>query len=100
TCFASDNAVLESYRSNAFQPQDRSITSSELRYGSNWSGPFQVVGGLFYEKEANEFLSTVYHLDPEMRILPEPQNIEGNRFVFNEVKQKAAFGELNYNITD
>jgi outer membrane receptor protein involved in Fe transport len=100
TCFAFDNPVLESYRSNAFQPQDRSITSSELRYGSNWSGPVQLVGGLFYEKEANEFLSTVYHLDPDMHILPEPQNIEGNRFVFNEVKQKAAFGELNYSITD
>ena len=100
TCFAEDNNVLQRYRSNAFQPQDRSIVSSEVRYGSDWSGPFQVVGGVFYDKETNDFLSTVYGLDTQMRILPTRENIYTNRYVHNEVEQKAAFGEVNYSLTD
>jgi iron complex outermembrane recepter protein len=99
-CFAFDNATLEQYRSNAFQPQTRSVFSSELRYASAWSGPVQLVGGLFYDNEDGNFLSTVYRMNPQMQILPTLPNIDGNRYVHNGVEQKAVFGELNYSITD
>jgi iron complex outermembrane recepter protein len=99
TCFDYDNSVLEQYRSSAFQPQNRLITSSEVRYASAWSGPVQLVGGAFYENEDNNFLSTVYGQDSEFRILPTLPNIYGNRFVHNAVEQDALFGELTYNIT-
>ena len=100
TCFAYNNPVLESYRSNDFEPQTRDITSSELRYASAWHGPVQLVGGVFYDDEDNNFLSQVYILDPQMQPIPTLPNTYNNRFVHNEVEQKAAFGELNYSITD
>ena len=100
TCYGFDNAVIEQYRSNAFQPQVRNVLSSELRYASAWSGPVQLVAGAFYDNEDANFLSTVYGLDPQMRILPTLPNIYGNRYVHNSVEQKAIFGELNYSITD
>jgi len=99
-CFAFDSEPLQFYRSNAFQPQKRDIVSSEVRYASNWDGPVQMVAGVFYDSEKNDFLSTVYRLDEQMRPMPQREFIEGNRFVHNEVEQKAVFGEVNYSITD
>lgn len=99
-CFEYDNSVLQSFRSNAFQPQNRDILSSEVRYASDWDGPVQIVGGVFYDSEKNDFLSTVYRLDEQMHPLPQRQFIDGNRFVHNEVEQRAVFGEVNYSITD
>ncbi len=97
TCFGFDNPVLEQYRSSAFQPQNRLITSSEIRYASAWSGPLQLVGGAFYENEDNNFLSTVYARIPSSTSSPRFHNIYGNRFVHNAVEQDALFGELTYN---
>lgn len=98
TCFGFDNSTLASWRSNDFEPQSRAITSSELRYGSEWRGPVQAVGGLFYEDEDNNFLSQVFILDPQMMPIPTLADTYNNRSVHNTVLQKAAFGEVNYNI--
>jgi iron complex outermembrane recepter protein len=100
TCYAFDNSILEGYRSNAFEPQTRDITSSELRYASAWHGPVQLVAGAFYDDEDNNFHSTVYGLNPEQMILPDLADNYSDRIVHNEVEQKAVFGELTYNITD
>lgn len=99
TCFAFDNSVVDSFRSSDLQPQDRQILSSELRYASAWQGPFQVVGGLFYDRETNDFSSIVYGQDSQFRILPDLPNIYVARDVSNQVTQKAVFGELTYDIT-
>jgi len=100
TCYAYDNETLESFRGGGFQPQNRDIISSEVRYASAWQGPVQLIGGLFYAKESGDFLARINFLNTDNEIQPQPQYINSNRFVHNSVEQKAAFGELNYSITD
>lgn len=103
TCWARQPEPLAiNYNSRLDQPQERSIFSSELRYASAWEGPFQLVAGLFYEKEKNDFHSMVHWYDEQGIALPlsDRNSLVVNRIVNGEIKQKAAFFELNYDITD
>jgi outer membrane receptor protein involved in Fe transport len=101
TCFdPQNNATLVQYRASADQPQDRSIEVSELRYASDWDSPFQVVGGLFYQKEENNFRSRITDVNELGERLIGREHYNSNRVVNNSITQKAVFGELSYNITD
>lgn len=101
TCFDPEsNPTLVQYRASADQPQDRSIEVSELRYASNWNSPLQLVVGLFYQKEENDFLSRINDVTESGERLIGRQYYNSNRVVNNSVKQKAVFGELSYNFTD
>lgn len=101
TCFAPEsNPTLLTYRASADQPQDRSISVSELRYASDWNSPLQVVGGLFYQKEENNFRSRITDVNEYGERLIGREHYNSNRAVNNQVVQKAAFGEVSYNITD
>ena len=95
-------AIAIRYSSLLVQPQDRSIFSSELRYASSWEGRFQLVGGLFYQEEDNNFRSIVSYFDTQGRPLPlsDRQNIQVNRRVNGEIKQYAAFAEASFDVTD
>ena len=101
TCFApQSNDTLTQYRASADQPQDRTITVSELRYASDWNSPVQVVGGLFYQKEENNFRSRITDVNEYGERLIGPEHYNSNRVVNNSIVQKAAFGEISYDITD
>ncbi|KQX25102.1 hypothetical protein ASD39_13625 [Sphingomonas sp. Root50] len=93
-----DNPKLESFRSTLQQPVTREITNGELRYASKWEGKFQLVGGLFYEKDKDKFLSTIYPITLDNQIIPAANTTYVNRRVEGSVEQIAAFGELNYEI--
>ena len=84
------------------QPQDRSILSSELRYASSWDSRLQLVAGVFYQEEENNFRSIVSFADTDGTPLPlsDRQNIQVNRLVNGTIEQQTVFGELNYDITE
>ncbi|HKU15130.1 MAG TPA: TonB-dependent receptor [Steroidobacteraceae bacterium] len=101
TCWdPNSNPTLVQFRASADQPQDRSIEVSELRYASDWDSPFQVVGGLFYQKEENNFTSRITDVNELGERLIGREHYNSNRIVNNSIAQKAAFGELSYSITD
>jgi outer membrane receptor protein involved in Fe transport len=101
TCFDSQsNPTLVQYRASADQPQDRSIEVSELRYASDWDSPLQVVAGLFYQKEENNFKSRITDVNELGERLIGREHYNSNRVVNNSVEQKAVFGELSYSITE
>jgi len=95
-------ALAIQYSSILIQPQDRSIFSTELRYASAWEDRVQLVAGVFYQKEENNFNSLVHYFDTDGRPLPlsDRQNIQVNRRVNGEITQQAVFAELNYDLTD
>lgn len=101
TCFDPEsNPTLVQYRASADQPQDRSIEVSELRYASDWNSPFQIVAGLFYQKEENNFRSRITDVNELGERLIGLEHYNSNRVVNNEIDQRAAFGELSYSFTD
>lgn len=101
TCFAPEsNSTLIQYRASADQPQDRSIEVSELRYASDWNSPFQIVAGLFRQKEKNNFRSRITDVNERGERLIGREHYNSNRVVNNIIEQRAAFGELSYSFTD
>ncbi|MEJ8566197.1 TonB-dependent receptor [Elongatibacter sediminis] len=99
-CFEPENETLYDNQGTLQQPQNRSITAVEARYSSSWDSPFQVVGGLFYQFEENDFSSLVIGTDRQGRPIYQQEKIFVNRLVNNEIEQYAAFGELSYDMTD
>lgn len=95
------------------EPQERRITSSEVRYASTFSGPLNFVAGAFLQDEKSDFRVEVLKITP----FGEPagpfsrldaddalQNPNGNTFFGridnDQIKQYAFFGEVTYAITD
>ncbi|MBO9602824.1 MAG: TonB-dependent receptor [Novosphingobium sp.] len=90
--------------------QDRSIWSNELRFASAFSGPFQVVAGLFYERD-RDLSQNVIGLAAADGNLPctlyEDCSAKGlqsdllfSRALQHDVDQYAAFGQADYDITE
>jgi outer membrane receptor protein involved in Fe transport len=84
------------------QPQDRSILSSEIRYASNWDGRIQIVTGVFFQEEENNFhsLVTFANTDGSPKPISDPQSIQVNRRVNGTIEQWAGFGELSLDVTN
>ena len=96
------------------QPQSREIRSTELRYSSDFDGPFNFVTGIFVQKEAFDFDVAV------LTILPNgqpngsftPGSVPGGDATFDtgntffgvsdtlDTDYQAVFGELYYDLTD
>jgi outer membrane receptor protein involved in Fe transport len=102
-CFAPGPDPI-ALNSNGFlqQPQDRSILSSEIRYSSNWNGRIQVVAGVFYQEEENNFHSLITFANPDGSPKPisDPQNIQLDRIIHEKIEQWAGFGELSVDVTE
>ena len=99
-CFEPQNETLYDNQGTLEQPQDRSITAVEARYSSNWDSRFQLVAGLFYQLEENNFESLVIATDRPGRPIHQRESIFVNRRVNNEVEQYAGFGELSFDLTE
>lgn len=83
------------------QPQDREIISSEIRYASLWSGPTQLIAGLYFQSEENTFRSQVIDvLNMEGDRSPFVGGLNVDRLTNTQIDQFAAFGELSYEFTE
>lgn len=82
------------------QPQDRKLTSGELRYASSWDAPVQVLVGAFTQKEERDFQSAVITVDPASGKVTPSSIALLDRLVYTEVVEKAMFGELTWEVTD
>lgn len=89
----------ENARSLLAQPQSRSIWSNEIRYSSKWQGPFNLVGGLFFQKEKSNFNSRVDSADASGVAESDP-TVYLWRTIDTEIQNASLFGELSYGLTD
>ena len=87
-------------QSTIIQPQDRKLTSGELRFASAWDGPIQVLVGGFMQKEERDFQSAVITVDHATGQITDSSIYLLNRLVYTEVDEKAAFGELTWQATE
>lgn len=87
-------------QSTIIQPQDRKLTSAELRYASNWDGQFQLLIGAFTQKEERDFQSAVLTVNAVTgRVTPSSIALL-DRLVYTEIDEKAMFGELTWQATE
>jgi iron complex outermembrane receptor protein len=93
------------------QPQEYKTKMAELRFASDFEGPFNFVTGAYYQKDDNEFNVHVVTTDGSGGPMPfNPLNSDdaltsgGNTFFgrtrADEVEQKAVFGELTYKFAE
>ncbi len=82
----------------------------ELRFSSSFDGPLQFLLGAYYEdRESSSIFDNDYSGAPELESTlialffpqpPRPAEIVNRNVLVNDIKQKAVFGELSYQITD
>ena len=82
------------------QPQDRKLTSGELRFASAWDGPVQVLLGGFTQEEERDFQSAVFTVDPASGEVTGSSTALLDRLVHTEITEKAVFGEMTWQATD
>ena len=82
------------------QPQDRKLTSGELRFSSTWDGPIQLLIGGFTQKEERHFQSAVITVDPATGRVTSSSTALLDRRVDTEIVEIATFGELTWQATD
>jgi outer membrane receptor protein involved in Fe transport len=95
---------------NGFQapiPQDSltaaSAETAELRFTSKFNGPLQVISGLFYQDAQQPSLQTAFFGgNPALNNLTYAPGavVLYNTAVERNVKEKALFGEVSYDLTD
>lgn len=92
------------------QPQSYETTMVEARFASDLDGPLNFVGGLYYQKDNNDFAVFVPTTDGMGNAVP-INVLNSNDFFgggtiffardrFDEVEQKAVFGEVTYDLMD
>ena len=92
------------------QPQSYETTMVEARFASDLDGPLNFVGGLYYQKDKNAFAVFVPTTDgaggsAPIDILNANDFFGGGTIFFardryDEVEQKAVFGEVTYDLMD
>ncbi len=92
------------------QPQSYEIDMFETRFASSFDGAFNFVAGLYYQKDENNFEVNVVTTDGNGN--PQPWDpLDANdffgggttffgRFRADEIEQKAAFGEVTFDLND
>lgn len=81
------------------QPKTRRVDSYEGRFASTWSGPLQLLTGVFYQKEKRDYESLWVSTDAQGYVEADPFVIL-DRTVSTQVEEKAAYAELTYSLTD
>ncbi len=88
----------EEVRGLLAQPQSRSIWSNEARF-LRVDGLFNLVAGVFFQKERNDFNSRVDSADANGLAEQDPL-VYLWRTVDTEIRNRSLFGELSYELTD
>jgi outer membrane receptor protein involved in Fe transport len=86
------------------QPQEREVTSAEIRWASTLNGPLQFVLGGFYSEEDKDFVTQVIATGPDGKKLgpfnPGDANTIFGRSKSDDLDQEAVFGEVEWTIND
>ncbi len=92
------------------QPQTYETSMIEARFASDYDGAFNFVGGLYYQKDENDFEVNVVSTDGRGNPMPWDELNSNDffgggtaffgRFREDEVEQYAAFGEATYEFSD
>ncbi len=93
------------------QPQSYKIKMAEGRFASSFSGPFNFVAGVYYQKEKQDFAVHVTTTDGNGGNVPWNPLTSNDTFLYggtaifgrfrnDEIEQKAIYGEATYDFTD
>ena len=93
------------------QPQSYETTMIEARFASELDGPFNFVGGFYYQKDENDFEVRVTTTDGQGNDVPWMPANANDAFIFggtaifgrqrnDEITQKAIFGEFTYDFME
>ncbi len=93
------------------QPQSYETTMVELRFASAFEGPLNFVGGVYYQKDENDFAVRVTTTDGQGGAVPwDPLNANDalvaggtaffGRFRNDEIEQGALFGEVTWDFME
>lgn len=100
TVFNRDASLAVGPLSVITQPKDRTVDSFEVRFASNWNSPFQVLVGVFAQREDRFFQSRIFPANPTTGKLIEVEGFSLDRSVNTEVDEDAVFTELSYDFND
>lgn len=81
-------------------PQHSWIRSSEVRFSSDWSGPVQVLVGVYNHNEDRRGGSRWASVDPSTGTYGIDSTVFLHRLEATHVDEQAVFGEVTWNITD
>ncbi len=81
------------------QTDRRDIWSNEVRFVSDFNGPFQTVVGAFFQREEKDFTSNVFSASSEGLPLVSEPDVFGRVSAY-EKDEYALFGELTYDVTE
>ncbi len=100
TFFSFDQSQFTPGRSNRInQPADTDTYSGEIRFASNFDGPFQMIAGAFYQDRKRVSDSFLGFVDNTTGGLTNEDPAFFNNQVAN-FSNKAIFGEITYDVTD
>lgn len=80
--------------------QDMNTTTAELRVSSNSEGPLHWTAGTFYSDRKTEVENPQLNADPVTGLIIEPEQVATVRFIEDDLKQYAGFGELSWDVTE
>ncbi|QKR98508.1 TonB-dependent receptor [Sphingomonas sp. CL5.1] len=99
TSFAQYQAFVAGQSTSSLYPQqDLDALTAELRFSSSGHGPLNWTVGGFYSKRTTDVANPQLNVDPASGYVI-PNQIDTIRFIHDELKQVAAFGELSLDIT-
>lgn len=75
------------------------VFAQEVRFASAFSGPFQVIGGLYYEDSDVPYRQPTYYVGAPAAN-PWTSSLMWDSESAREVTQEAAFGEASYSVTE
>jgi len=97
---ASFFALVDSQSTTALFPQqDMDTTNAELRLSSSGAGPLNWTAGVFFQDRETDVANPQVIVDPVTGQMIQPLQIATVRFINDELKQTAGFGELSWDAT-
>lgn len=86
----------------ANSPQITETDTAEARISGAGTGPLQWTAGFFYSDREGDFDSNIVRVSPDSGlILPiTPATLLGQRVITDQLRQKAGFAEVSYDLTD
>ncbi len=94
------NLNVQSTLSN---PRTNKTQAYELRFASDWGGPIGLLAGVYYQKDDRVFASQIPVINPDTGYIGGTGSfgpILQNRSLTTQIKEKAVFAEVTFDITD
>ncbi|KMS50578.1 hypothetical protein V474_07015 [Novosphingobium barchaimii LL02] len=85
-------------RSALKQDKHRRVDSGELRFASDFGGPFQILVGGFFQNENRDYRSSWPKADGTGNLSNSSADLLLDREVSTRIKERALFGEVSYEI--